>query len=78
MRKILIVEDDTLLNKTLAYNLTSEGYETVSAFTYASAVAHLQKNEFDLVCWTSTCLTAADWTCVKKSGPGARTATSCS
>ena len=49
MRKILIVEDDTLLNKTLAYNLASEGYETVSAFTYASAVAHLQKNEFDLV-----------------------------
>ena len=49
MKKILIVEDDTLLNKTLAYNLASEGYETVSAFTYASAVAHLQKNEFDLV-----------------------------
>ena len=43
MRKILIVEDDTLLNKTLAYNLASEGYETVSAFTYASAVTHLQK-----------------------------------
>lgn len=49
MRKILIVEDDTLLNKTLAYNLASEGYETTSAFTYAAAVAHLQKNEFDLV-----------------------------
>ena len=49
MRKILIVEDDTLLNKTLAYNLTYDGYETTSAFTYAAAVAHLQKNEFDLV-----------------------------
>ena len=49
MRKILIVEDDTLLNKTLAYNLTSEGYETASAFTYAAAVGYLQKNEFDLV-----------------------------
>lgn len=49
MRKILIVEDDTLLNKTLAYNLASEGYEPASAFTYAAAVGHLQKNEFDLV-----------------------------
>lgn len=49
MRKILIVEDDTLLNKTLAYNLTSEGYEVESAFTYAAAVSLLQKREFDLV-----------------------------
>lgn len=49
MRNILIVEDDTLLNKTLAYNLTSEGYETKSAFTYAAAVGFLQKKEFDLV-----------------------------
>lgn len=49
MRKILIVEDDTLLNKTLAYNLTSEGYEVESTFTYAAAVSFLQKSEFDLV-----------------------------
>lgn len=49
MRKILIVEDDTLLNKTLAYNLTSEGYEVESTFTYAAAVSLLQKREFDLV-----------------------------
>lgn len=31
MRRILIVEDDTLLNKTLSYNLLSEGYEVDSA-----------------------------------------------
>lgn len=48
MRKILVVEDDTLLNKTLAYNLTSDGYEVTSAYTFASAVNCLQKAEFHL------------------------------
>ena len=27
MKRILIVEDDALLNKTLAYNLRSDGWE---------------------------------------------------
>lgn len=49
MKQILIVEDDTLLNKTLTYNLASEGYEISSAGTYAAAVLLLQKGEFDLV-----------------------------
>ena len=31
MKKILLVEDDALLNKTLTYNLISEGYDTISA-----------------------------------------------
>ena len=31
MKKILLVEDDALLNKTLTYNLISEGYDIVSA-----------------------------------------------
>lgn len=48
MKKILLVEDDTLLNKTLAYNLTSDGYEVTSAYTYAAAVAYLQKAEYHL------------------------------
>lgn len=48
MRKILIVEDDTLLNKTLAYNLTSDGYEVTSAYTFASAVNYLKKAEYHL------------------------------
>lgn len=49
MKKILLVEDDTLLNKTLTYNLISDGYEVASAYTYASAVRCLRKTEFDLV-----------------------------
>ena len=34
MRKILIVEDDKVLNKTLAYNLTADGYEVTSAYSF--------------------------------------------
>nr|WP_300824241.1 response regulator transcription factor [uncultured Schaedlerella sp.] len=48
MKKILLVEDDTVLNKTLAYNLTADGYEVTSAYTFASAVNYLQKAEYHL------------------------------
>ena len=48
MKKILLVEDDALLNKTLAYNLASEGYEVTSAYTFASAVSYLRKAEYHL------------------------------
>lgn len=37
MKKIMIVEDDTVLNKTLAYNLISDGYEVVSAYSCSMA-----------------------------------------
>lgn len=47
MKKIIIVEDDTLLNKTLAYNLVSDGYEVVSAYSYSMAV-DLLKEEYHL------------------------------
>ena len=43
MKKILIIEDDTILNKTLSYNLVSEGYETASAYSYAMAETLLQE-----------------------------------
>ena len=49
MKKILLVEDDALLNKTLTYNLTSEGYDTVSALNADTAVGLLARTEFDLV-----------------------------
>lgn len=48
MRKIVIIEDDTLLNKTLAYNLISDGYEVASAYT-CSAARSLLKNNYHLV-----------------------------
>lgn len=47
MKKIIIVEDDTLLNKILAYNLISDGYKVVSAYSYSMAVS-LLKEEYHL------------------------------
>lgn len=49
MKRILIVEDDTLLNKTLAYNLASDGYEVTTAFNAKTAETQLTMNEYDLV-----------------------------
>lgn len=49
MKRILIVEDDSLLNKTLAYNFTSDGYKVTGAFNARTAAAKLTGNEYDLV-----------------------------
>lgn len=49
MKRILIVEDDSLLNKTLAYNLTSDGYEIDTAFKAENAASMLNKTVYDLV-----------------------------
>lgn len=48
MKKILIVEDDILLNRTLGYNLSSDGYDVISAYKYKDAIAHLKENKFDV------------------------------
>lgn len=49
MKRILIVEDDNLLNKTLAYNLTSDGYEVTGVLNARTATAKLTNSEYDLV-----------------------------
>lgn len=49
MKRILIVEDDNLLNKTLAYNLTLDGYEVSGALNAKTAFDKLAMTEFDLV-----------------------------
>ncbi len=48
MKRILIVEDDVLLNKTLTYNLTSEGYDVASALNFQIAAGLLAGTEYDL------------------------------
>ncbi|WP_418668008.1 response regulator transcription factor [Allofournierella sp.] len=48
MRKILIVEDDPLLNRTLGYNLASDGYQITAAYHYKDAVSRLKETEFDV------------------------------
>ena len=48
MKKILLVEDDALLNKTLTYNLISEGYDITSALDADTAAKLLTQTEYDL------------------------------
>lgn len=48
MKKVLIVEDDNILNKTLNFNLTSDGFDATSVHTYRGAVKSLKETEFDV------------------------------
>lgn len=47
--KILVVEDDRLLNNTLCYNLSTSGYEVDGAMSKAAAKRFCEKQEYDLV-----------------------------
>lgn len=49
MKKILVVEDDTLLNKTLCYNLTLAGHSADAALSAVSARGLFKKQEYDLI-----------------------------
>ena len=49
MKQILIVEDDSFLNKMVAYNLTSDGYGVTSALNARTAADAIRQREFDLV-----------------------------
>jgi two-component system OmpR family response regulator len=49
--RILVVEDDRLLNNTLCYNLDTAGYVVDSALTKSAASNFLSKQDYDLMCW---------------------------
>ena len=49
MKHILVVEDDSFLNKMLSYNLTADGYEITSVLNARTAAEALRSREFDLV-----------------------------
>lgn len=49
MKKVLIVEDDELLNRTLGYNLMSDGYEIVSVLNKKAAKSKISIDVYDLV-----------------------------
>ena len=47
--RLLVVEDDRLLNHTLCYNLSAAGYTVDAAMTKASAAALCEAQDYDLV-----------------------------
>ena len=47
--RILVVEDDHLLNHTLCYNLNVAGYTVDSALTKQEAEDFLTKQDYDLI-----------------------------
>lgn len=47
--KLLVVEDDRLLNNTLCYNLSAAGYAVDSAMTKATATHLCEKQDYDLM-----------------------------
>jgi len=47
--KILVVEDNRLLNNTLCYNLTAAGYLVDAAMSKAMATKTCEKQEYDLI-----------------------------
>ena len=49
MKQILIVEDDSFLNKMLDYNLTADGYGVTSVLNARTAAEAIRQREFDLV-----------------------------
>lgn len=48
-QQILIVEDDRLLNQTLTYNLSLEGYVADSALNAKTAAAYIQTTDYDFI-----------------------------
>lgn len=47
--RILVVEDDQLLNKTLSYNLSAVGYSVDGAMSKAVAIRFIEKQDYDLI-----------------------------
>lgn len=47
--KILVVEDDRLLNTTLCYNLSAAGYEVEAALSKSVAERLCEKQDYDLI-----------------------------
>ena len=45
--RILVVEDDRLLNHTLSYNLSAVGYIVDGALSKAAALQFLKKQDYD-------------------------------
>ena len=48
-KRILIIEDDKLLNKTLSFNLVLDGYEVDSTYSFTETLTKLDEKIYDLI-----------------------------
>lgn len=48
MKKILVIEDDEMLNAGMCFNVQKEGYEPISVFDLTSAQPYIKNQEIDL------------------------------
>ena len=48
-QKILIIEDEPDIRKTLEYNISREGYEVISASSLSEARQNLESSSFSLL-----------------------------
>jgi two-component system OmpR family response regulator len=46
---ILIIEDDTNINKLLCDMLSNSGYKTIAAYSGTEALLYIQKYELDMI-----------------------------
>ena len=65
--RLLVVEDDRLLNNTLCYNLSAAGYTVDAAMSKSAAVNFCEAQDYDLIVLMSICLMEADLTSAWKS-----------
>lgn len=72
--KLLVVEDDELLQQGLALALTGEGYVCDCAATAAEANSLLITSQYSMVIWISACRT---WTAPRCCGSGAASRSIC-
>ena len=49
MKRILVVEDDVMLNSGLCYNLEMDGYKAVPVHDAATSLKKIQNESFDLI-----------------------------
>ena len=49
MKKILVIEDDEMLNAGMCFNIQKEGYEPISDFDLTSAQPYIKNQEIDLI-----------------------------
>ena len=47
--RLLVVEDDRLLNNTLCYNLSAAGYTVDAAMSKSAAVNFCETQDYDLI-----------------------------